>query len=123
MNSEEIRAIVKQENTHLETSLAKMTDSIEKLADLTYKNANQAARYEERHQETRGIVDDMNSHLLDLSTRIIPELQIDISNNSLTSRGTLWLGALMATSILSGMFWVFSYYTEIITTTIIKAQG
>lgn len=122
LTSDDIRAVVRDEQAHMEKTLDRVADSIEKLAEFMVESkANEKAteqkfiRVHERIEGNEHRINEQGQSLLTLTTHEIPAIQQEVAKNTL-SASVFWRFFFMLImplcSGLGGIFYIFNRSQE-----------
>ncbi len=96
LTSEEVRAVVRDEQAHIEKNLDRIAASIEKMADFMIETkANERAndqkfiRIHERIDNHDYRISEQNQGLITITTEVIPQIEQEVARNTLSS-GVFW---------------------------------
>lgn len=96
LTSEEVRAVVRDEQAHIEKNLDRIAASIEKMADFMIETkANERAndqkfiRIHERIDNHDYRINEQNQGLITITTEVIPHIEQEVARNTLSS-GVFW---------------------------------
>lgn len=96
LTSEEVRAVVRDEQAHIEKNLDRIADSMEKMADFMIETkANESAndqkfiRIHERIDNHDYRINEQNQGLITIATEVIPHIEQEVARNTLSS-GVFW---------------------------------
>lgn len=122
LTSDDIRAVVRDEQAHMEKTLDRVADSIEKLAEFMVESkANEKAneqkfiRIHERVDENAHRINEQAEGLLQVTTKVIPHIEQEVAKNTL-SASVFWRFFFMLImplcSGLGGIFYIFNRSQE-----------
>ena len=122
LTSDEVRAVVRDEQIHTEKTLDRMADSMEQLVEFMVESkANEKAneqkfiRVHERIEGNEHRINEQGQSLLTLTTHEIPSIQQEVAKNTL-SASVFWRFFFMLImplcSGLGGIFYLFNKSQE-----------
>jgi len=117
LTSEDVRAVVRDEQAHIEKTLDNIAGSIEKMADFMAKtkaeekaNEQKFIRVHERIDGHDHRINEQSQSLITITAELLPSLEQEVAKNTL-STGVFWKFLLMAvTPLVSGLgavLWIF----------------
>lgn len=117
LTSEDVRAVVRDEQAHIEKTLDQIAVSIEKMADFMAKSKAEEKANEQKfirvHERIDGHdhrINEQSQSLITITAELLPSLEQEVAKNTL-STGVFWKFLLMAvTPLVSGLgavLWIF----------------
>ena len=93
ISQEDVREIVQAENKHIEKSLSRLADSVEKMVTAVNELAIQSkvteekfTRVHERIDEAQTAANQANQSIMTMTTQVLPDLEANVAVNSFSSQ-------------------------------------
>ena len=115
---EEVRAVVRDENRHLEQAITRLTESVDRvvhtvaeLAAQSKANDEKFVRVHERIDEVHHMFEDTNRAMLTITTDTLPELETSVAVNSFSAEKMWKIAFVVAVPLVSGMWAVLDSFS------------
>lgn len=114
ISKDEVRDVVREENKDLSSNMARMIDSMEKMAgaigELTAQskaNDEKFNRVHERIDEIGTLASNSNNQVVDILSNRLPEIEATVAVNSFSSDKVWRFALVVAVPLVGGMWAVF----------------